>query len=439
MSDNRKSQWLLTTRVLLLAIVCFALLQPTLAQIAVNPGQGVSFQQGGFDYSGLAAQPYSQYGMVFVDYATLNSSLGASSGFVNVVLSNGQWAVQNLPVQSLSGYPGLSMYFDLGSGANNNPVSSLGAYVSFSTTAQMVAPVGTDQTFDSTNGNFTHTVFNNAQGDGAPRPANPGAPNPNGGIFGAGKTTVTFQPGHTNVEQDVNQCGPGAIANSFDYLKNRYKIKIPNANTPGIAGQPPGSLVGQIDSLAGRAQGQTISNMQFLTGKLTYLANNKITGLSIDHQGGDGAIGTGNVTIGGLTSHYDGKVNVDWIIRQVQAGQDVEMNVRWDGGGGHWVDLIGGGYINGNPWVAFVNDANQGFDAKTGTTALNGGVGLFDGGLDFSYLTTDNNGNVRFQNWVDGNKARVNFVVAESLPEPTTILLCLSAGTLAFWRKRRPS
>jgi hypothetical protein len=378
---------------------------------------------------------------VFVDYSTLSASVGASSGFVNVVLSNGQWAVQNLPMQSLSGYPGLSMYFDLGSSANNNPVSSLSAYVSFSATAQMIAPVGVNQTFSSTNGSFTTTVFNNAQGWGANRAANPGPPNPNGGVLGLGKTSVVFQPGHTNVEQDVNQCAIGAIANSFDYLKNRYGIKIPNANTPGVAGNPPGSLAGQLDLLAPRAQGQTISSLQLLTAKMTYLANSNIKGLSIDYQGANGADGTlpnGNVTIAGLTAKYDGAVNADWIERQVQAGQDVEMGVKLNGGGGHFIDLIGGGYINGTPWVAFINDDNQGFNAVTNTTAINGGVGLFDGGVGFSYLTTGQNGAVSFQNWVNSNFAgTAAFVVAESVPEPGTILFCLSAGTLAFWRLRR--
>jgi hypothetical protein len=406
----------------------------------ILPGHGISFAQDGFDYPGVSPQPFSEYGQVFADYATLASN-GFGNGYINVVTSGG-WAVQNLPVQALAGYPGLATFFDLGAGANGTPVSSLSAYVNFSATPLNSAPIGAATNYNAGNGSFATTVTINAEGDAGngTRTTNPGAPQTTGAItFGNGQNSVTFQPGHTNVEQDVNQCGPGSVANSLDYLRNRYGVNVPatQTNTPGIAGQPPNSLVGQLDSTMGRAQGQGVTNQQFIDGKLQYLANNKVSGLIVEHQGGDGAIGTGDVNFAGLTSHYDGKVNANWIIGQIQAGEDVEMNVRWTSGGGHWVDLIAGGYINGVPWVAYVNDANQGYDPMTMTTAINGGVGLFDGGYDFSFLTTDAMGNVMFRNFVDGASARVNFVVAESVPEPCVIaLLLIGLGAFLLLRKR---
>lgn len=246
-------------------------------------------------------------------------------------------------------------------------------------------------------------------------------------------TEIGFQTGHDpSIEQDLNQCGPASVANSLQYLENRFGLLVAQKNIPGIAGNPPNSLVGQLDNTMTRAQGQPISNNQFITGKLHYLANANIKGLKIKHRGGDGAIGTGDVTSSGLTSVFQGGVTANWIISELKKGEDVEMNIRWTGGGGHWVDLIGGGYILGVPWVAFEHDFNQGFDGANNKTAINGGTGLFDGGYGFSFLPTDVNGNVMFRNWVDGSTAKVNFLVSESIPEPSTIILIV-LGLILLW------
>lgn len=429
----RRIQW--APKFLSLLILLFAAGSPILAS-PLAPGQGVTFQQVGFDYTGLSTVPFSQYGQMFANYSTL-AGAGFGSGYINVVTAAG-WAVQNLPVAAASGYAGLSVMFDLGASANGVSQTGISAYVDFSATPLSSAPAGSPQSFNNANGSFNTSLMTNAQGDGANRPANPGAPAANGGIsfdIASLLTSLTLQLGHTSVEQDDNQCGPASLANSLDYLRNRYGITVPQTNIPGIAGQPPGSLVGQIDNKMTRPQGQAISNNQFITGKLNYLSDSKITGLSIKHEGGDGAIGTGDVTAGGLTSKFAGKVTADWIISELQHGEDVEMNIRWTGCatapncGGHWVDLIGGGFILGRPWVAFVHDYKQGFDAANNKTAINGGTGLFDGGVGFSFLDTDVNGNVFFRNWVDGSTARVNFVVSESLPEPATAMLAF-AGLL---------
>src|SRR5437016_668633 len=68
---------------------------------------GVTFDQVNFTYPG-ASQPNSGYGQAFLDYSVI-----PGSGYVNVKTSSG-WVVQNMPVISGSGLPGLSMMFDLG-------------------------------------------------------------------------------------------------------------------------------------------------------------------------------------------------------------------------------------------------------------------------------------------------------------------------------------
>ena len=337
--------------------------------ISVPEAEGVSFQQVEFDYPGVASDPNSDYGEINLNYSALNTN-GFSNGYVNVVRGS-SWVVQNLPVSTTSGYPGMSTYFDLGV-SDGTDVNNFSPVVDFSPTPLIAAPSGVGTLYNNAGGNFTADEIEDQEGDGAGRTTKPGAPA--GPItFGGGANSVAYQPGHTNVEQDVNQCGPASVANSMDYLRTRYGINVPAAktNTPGVGGNPASSIVGQLDQTMNRPQGQAISNMQFINGKLRYMKNNNITGISVESTGGDGVLSGGDYTdpVSGLTAKNGGALTSQWILDQLAKGQDVELNVRWTGGGGHWVDLIGGGMILGVPWVAYVNDANQGFDAATGKTA----------------------------------------------------------------------
>ena len=66
-----------------------------------------------------------------------------------------------------------------------------------------------------------------------------------------------------------------------------------------------------------------------------------------------------------------------WIIAELDKGRDVEVRLGWNGSGtnGHMIDVVGGGYILGTPWIAWVHDANQG---------QKGGISWNDGGIGFS-------------------------------------------------------
>jgi hypothetical protein len=420
--------------------------------VSVPQNSGITMQQVGFDYPGAAAdEPNSSYAEINLDFAALGTS-GFGAGYINVVSPAG-WVVQNLPVTPGNSYPGISTYFDLGlTPGTNEP--ALTATVDWSPSALTAAPAVANTLYSNTGGNFTLDEVNDLEGDGANR-TTPPASNPGAINFGGGATSITYQPGHsTNVEQDVNQCGPASVANSLDYLRNRYGINVPAAqtNTPGVRNNQGNSIVGRLDDTMDRNQGDPIGNHQFITGKLRYLKNNNVQGLSVEFVGGDADVSNGGANFvdngaggSGLTAQNDGKVTAQWILDQLAKGQDVEMNVRWTGpgGGGHWVDLIAGGTIAGVPWVAYINDANQGFNPAApppgsgGNTAINGGVGLFDGGYNGSFLTTDINGNVFFRSWIEGSGARVNFAVAESpVPEPGAVALVFTAGSF-FWLKKR--
>jgi len=383
--------------------------------VELPDNQGVSFSQLNFTYLG-ASQSYSSTGQVYVDYGAL-PDIGSSMGFINVVSPSGDWLVQNLPVVPDITF-GLSSTFDLGI---SGPVSSLPLCVQYTVDPMQTNPgVSVINDFAASTGGLS-TVDFNAQGKGSttrttvPVPAAPGAITFNP----SGLNEVINQPGHAlSVEQDTNQCGPAALANSLQYLENTFGLNVPHDNVPGIAGNPANSLVGQIDTAMGRAQGETVGDFDYIWGKLQYLGDNVDPNkISVKYQ--DDSYG-GNITNNGVTAIDKGGAGnptADFILSELKDGEDVELGITWDGGGGHWVDLIGGGTTLGVPWVAFVHDAKQG-DNTTGT-------GLFEGGMGFSYLQdTDSDGYLNFANFIDGSAGEVDIVVSQSVvPLPPAVWL----------------
>jgi hypothetical protein len=401
--------------------------------LAAPLSYGVSFSQVDFTYPS-ATQLYSQYGQVVVDYSQI-----AGSGYVNVKTNVG-WVVQNLPVFGGVGLPGLSMMFDLGySGVQTAPFE---AYVDYSP-----EPLANDWTLTGSLQSFGNLgrVEHNAEGSAPALTAPPANP--------AGKMTVAFDPnGKTtrpvintirpSVEQDDNQCGPAAVANSLAYLNERYGVPLKHDHIPGINGQPDNSLVGQIDVAVGRKQGQGVYRADLLDGKLKYLDGNRPHGLIIKHQGvfdyENGTVIDTDWTQGRTTSKFMGNlVTLDFLMKEIQHGEDIEMDlVGSSSGGGHVVMITGGGFILGRPWVTFVHDQAQGDNTK--------GTGLFDGGYGFAWLADPGNGQmIDFKGYLIGhdfNPYRVRNVITESVPEPSTIcLLSSGVGLLGstYWKRRR--
>jgi hypothetical protein len=185
-----------------------------------------------------------------------------------------------------------------------------------------------------------------------------------------------LQNGHPSVEQGVNQCAPAAVANSLQWLEDQYGIAVPHAHVPGINGNPPHSLVGQLDRAMNRSPNQGVSAEQAITGKLRYIGDNNLGDDLIVKHYGDNFL-PGNRTVAGVTSvdqtNDPPKLTlIEWIQREVQAGEDVELAIFYPGGGGHMVDVTAAGTTLGVPWIAWVHDAKQG--QPGGTTASDGGV-----------------------------------------------------------------
>src|SRR5438876_621892 len=78
--------------------------------VTVPENQGITLQQVSFDYPGITAdEPNSSYGEINLDFGTMNTN-GFGAGYINVA-QGPNWVVQNLPVSTGNGYPGISTYF----------------------------------------------------------------------------------------------------------------------------------------------------------------------------------------------------------------------------------------------------------------------------------------------------------------------------------------
>jgi hypothetical protein len=401
----------------------------------INAGMGVSFDQLSFTFPSLTAYD-SQYGQVYVDYAKLASSTNLSSGFVNVRTAAG-WVVQNVPVSISSGIPGLSTMFGLG---GSGPLTTLSSYVDYSPQPSATFSGGPLSTF------AVGQAANNAQGMGGDITGPLGRPNPPLTFPGtATEIFYKYKPAEPSVQTYINQCGPASVANSLEYLRNTYGLKLRHRQILGVSGSPVDSMVGQIDKSMERVASDTVSNTQFIEGKLKYLGSIGIQTLIIEHQGGEGKtsdgkdIATNDVTAGGITSKNMGAIpTADWILGEVKKCEDVELVYTWPGADGkrrgHAVQVTGGGKILGRTYITFVHDAKQG-DKSLGTD-------LYSGGYGFTYVEdVDGDGYLDFYNYINTEpdirrSGRIDFVMAESVPAPPSLIL-LGSGLLGLggWRR----
>lgn len=398
-----------------------------------NQNQGVSFDQINLLWSG-ATTINSDTAQMNVDFSQLASAFPSlPSGYLNVATAQG-WAVQNLPV--LSGfspaYPGLSTNLGLDDPSGTN-ASYLNAYIEYSASPVTGFTGGSLLPFSVADTDY------NAEGDGAP--VSGGTPSPPaagtitfqaGGLFKLG-----IQLGHENVQTAHNQCAPAAVANSLEWLKNSAPVAIPDKNVIGLRGSnvapnSANSRVGKLDltmmrGARSRVDGDATPRRKNVEGKLQYLADSNVGHLIYQkHQ--STVFGDENVPAGGLMSIGQGKtINPDWILSELQRGEDVEMCYSYLGGGGHCVELVAGGKILGVPWVAHMSDHLQTNNDANDTRGT--------GNVDFGYFRRLANGALKLEGLFGGDTAIVGLVTSQSVPEPATALLLV--GALVMLARKR--
>lgn len=305
---------------------------------SIVPTNGLSFAQVNITFAG-SEQPLSAYGLVRANIADMTASTGIPTGYLNVYnpLSS-SWIIRNMPIEGSSGLPGISTMFDLGI----NP----GTAVTDLYLQTLFSPVPLTEYRGS--GPTNHFVLDSpinydAQNGGASAPAQDNRADPSLISFRISTNSfLRWELGHNSVEQATNQCGPAAVANSLEWLRNTYSNRVPLdpalTNIPGVAGEPTNSLVGQLDNAMNRTNGWGLSDLGFLNGKLAFIAdtNNGLKGaLVIKHWPGTDTNVVGNQTNSGVVSidvSTNGGTLIDWILAEIAAGEDVEMSWVWAGG-----------------------------------------------------------------------------------------------------------
>lgn len=373
-------------------------------QIMTN--EGIEFSQIDFTFENFQQQN-SPLGIMYADFDRLAEVTGMTFGFINAFSPDLGWFVQNMifdaSLEIDSENNGLSTLFSLEDlqTSENEIISGIEAHVSFTEIPVLELTAGSAIEF-----NVGKTEFN-AQGKDEPV-GNIATPiDFNKLPFKEnGKDDLVWQHGHVNIEQATNQCGPASVANSFQWLENKQGIQFPHEHKPGIRDT---TLVGQLDIAADRQLHKGVSDNNMLKGKVKYISDNNLQNkLVIKHKSRNDYkfLSKDTVKSGNAMSipNTDTTLSmVDWIISELKHGEDVELSLSWNGGGGHYVDLIGGGYVNGVPWLAWAHDANQGVDDKgtadktDDTVKLNGGITPKTSGFMYSYIV-DNKISFAYQN-----------------------------------------
>ncbi|MCB1021171.1 MAG: hypothetical protein KDC27_14665 [Acidobacteria bacterium] len=365
-----------TPRAIRLALLMLAALplaaQPT---ISLGPEDGISFDQIGFDYGNGFAYPFSHWAGMWVAPGTLCESSPIQRGYINVETDRG-WVVQNLLVdcqERALGDDPITAYFQLHDTTDHmTPAEQLGAKVTFSGAPPPLLPLNTEQQI---NFQLPHTTKIASGGCTEVRISalsNPPAPVTTSGTAG-GSNESHFLPNPVNVQTASSQCFPMSIANSLQYLEDRYGLPVPNDHVPGLKGDQ--SLVGMLDTgsnrpVTNRRNGSGTPHRSMMRAKLQYIDDNDLEdGMVMRHQGrgfGSEPLTDGDVSVGTVftvTSTDDGAVVTwDWICGQIKAGEDVELTYDWPGGG-HAVRIYGCGKTNGRPWVRYLHDRDQSSDS----------------------------------------------------------------------------
>lgn len=421
---------------------------------ALNPA-ALRFDQIDLRYE-FAQQELSGYSWVGVSNAAAFGTLPlGSEAFVNIQDESGDWVVRNLPVNRNWDSGGMSTMFDMKNGIGQR-VTNYGYRATISSNPQPAFPVdfagGIQRVDPGRQDHNAEGAFGDAGDGGSVMKRNvvPLADNRvdlAGLVFNpVGPTSLKYQFGHPNIEQDTDQCYPAAIANSMGYLN---APNTPARIGPGIrdtSNSP--SLVGMLDIAMNRpAHRPTPSAVDMIEGKLRVLSDNNID-LMTTHKQAPGIGWLNGTQMGGRFSSTEDTTAtpiLDWIIDQINANKDVEVRIGWDRANnfGHAVQIIGAGRILGRPYLIYGHDAKQGFTVDMppvgppgpDRVAINGGTGFLDGGIGFSWVDPTDNSFLCFIGGRTG-KAVISFAIAEVIPAPSAAALLGLMGLVASRRRR---
>ena len=349
-------------------LFCTLLIVTTLSVVKSEPvkNQGnladvLTFGQVDFLFSD-EEQKDSSWGHLYIDVPGLLEMYQTNKGYLNIY-TNAGWVIQNQLVDDVENMNQLSIYFNLGVKPGEE-IRQISAYVKFMQEPTIEFKDGPRDEYNIV------AVEYNAEGLGPISPAIPSYIeliefDPSGNTYDYTKPNLNA---NENVQCAYNQCGPMGVANSLQYLENRYTFfNVPHEHIIGLYGDD--SLVGQLDTYMGRAttsrtSGPGVTGTEMIEGKFQYLADNGLADALVHRHQGHGYFNmpVGDHTHAGITSYdesVDGKVTFDWIEQQLRNCADVEVGIKWGSGGGHCVRIYGCGKVLGQPYLRFKHDGRQ--------------------------------------------------------------------------------
>jgi hypothetical protein len=371
---------------------------------------GLSFEQVDYFNNGSLSVPNSSFGEFDVNY-TPDASGPQWLNVVQVSPTGAQqWVVQNHPLLSSSEVGpspySSTAYFDLGVPNGTNAVGSTFSY--FYTVGS--TPV-TSAPLSGTAGTASIGSSQNIINAGVPSGDNT-LNSPSNSIINWNvpfiNLTTDFHTGMPNVVQELKWCGPGAAANSLQWL----------ASANGFStGQ---TLLQSQTELAANMMNNHTGNWddKEVSGKLKYIKDHNLP-LNVHYTGGVMLPTKGDFADPNGTGVNDGAITWDWIQSEMQKGEDLEFMTNT-----HWVVIESVISFDGIHLVEYRDDPFQ-----KGAATTDAQKATIAGRHTWTYFT-----DAGLTNIGNGNE-KLQAVVAESTPEPRSTALAVIA--LAFlWTSR---
>ncbi len=398
-------------RYMLLGLLGVAVLWPATLWATIS----TSFDQVDYTQGGATSVADSAWGEFDVTY-----DQSSSLQWINVVANPGtagaSWIVQNQPLLS-TGLTGTSSYtsssyFDLGV-APGTEVSSLSILTQISSTPLTGAP--SSGSLSTVGVGVSQDIIDNGVPSGLTALNTPsGVPAINWVVPFVG-LQADMHAGMPNVVQELNFCGPGAAANSLQWLNTQNKLGL----------QQP--LLTIQSELAGNMMNTNNGNWddKEAQGKLQYIIEHQLP-LEVHYTGGVKlpTIGDFAAPNGNGTARNDGAVTWDWLQQQIEQGQDVELMTNT-----HWVVMDG--FLSWDN-IHLISYRDDPFQHGAATTAAE--QAIINNRHVWTYFS---NGDIDIGN---GNE-KLGAAIAESpiVPEPGTwLLLTLGVMGLGMGYRRRP-
>ncbi len=399
--------------------------------IQVKPSMGVvSFQQVLFEFDAIQTGP-SDWGQIDIDTDRVRELAPDTSYYLNVLISSSrtgqpQWVLDNIfvPAAPCDAPPAsgprrsvpICRYLDLAPQTEivRQPIQSI-----FATVLATEQPIPVAQTIQRQLSQFPRQVFQvtptvvNAEGflpdpllntrppriiddlqPVGPAPKTSPAPTPNQDLV---YPMCIIQDAAPNIQTARNQCVPMAVANTIQYLEDRYNggllaWDLPELPVPGYGQQflfgdnvfwqpvQPFSVIAQVDASTSRLgavsfdEGSGSNICQLYTGLFEYLDRaGPFTDARFKHQGTDAEmIGAGTVCddisndLGDRVSVREGTAPTwQWIFDELTAGHGVLIcfgyyDAAGNRTGGHCVRVYGACRVGSSFYLYTLDDSIQG-------------------------------------------------------------------------------